>query len=133
MSRNTSRRRFLTQTALAGLTLAELSGSGGQRTHAADQPGGQAKSTGTQVELAGGVSLSRPQLAESQLAFRLGLARQRTASYPCDRMDFIMLDLERPRRIQPACALVDWGLDRQAARISQLCRGPRWPAGWPAT
>lgn len=32
----------------------------------------------------------------SQLAFRVGLARNRTASYPLDSMDFIMMDLERP-------------------------------------
>ena len=48
------------------------------------------------MALSGTVSLSRPVLGECQLAFRIGLARQRTASYPCDSMDFIMMDLERP-------------------------------------
>lgn len=37
-----------------------------------------------------------PILAESQLRFRIGLARKRTTAYPLDSMDFIMLDLERP-------------------------------------
>ncbi|MGO8752025.1 MAG: hypothetical protein ACLQNE_39290 [Thermoguttaceae bacterium] len=41
-------------------------------------------------------ALSKPALADCQLAFRIGLARQRTASYPCDSMDFILMDLERP-------------------------------------
>jgi len=46
--------------------------------------------------LGGTAALSKPLLADCQLAFRIGLARQRTASYPCDSMDFIMMDLERP-------------------------------------
>jgi len=33
---------------------------------------------------------------ESQLGFRIGLARKRSASYPLDSMNFIMIDLERP-------------------------------------
>jgi hypothetical protein len=45
---------------------------------------------------AGTVAVSRPLLADSQLAFRIGLARRRTASYPCDSMGFILMDLERP-------------------------------------
>lgn len=44
----------------------------------------------------GTVSVSKPLLAESQLSFRIGLARTRMSSYPCDSMDFILLDLERP-------------------------------------
>ncbi len=43
------------------------------------------------------VSVSRPRLSESQVRFRLELARQRTETYPLD-MDFIMIDLERPER-----------------------------------
>jgi len=45
-------------------------------------------------------------LGESQLKFRIGLARQRTQSYPLDSMDFIMMDLERPdgcRRFADFC------------------------------
>ncbi len=42
-------------------------------------------------------TLSLPRLeAHSQLAFRIGLTRKRTAAYPLDSMDFIMVDLERP-------------------------------------
>ena len=35
-------------------------------------------------------------LGKSQVDFRMGLARQRTRTYPLDSMDFIMMDLERP-------------------------------------
>ena len=42
------------------------------------------------------VTLSKPLLSQSQVKFRLGLARQRTRTYPLDSMDFIMMDLERP-------------------------------------
>jgi hypothetical protein len=37
-----------------------------------------------------------PCLSRSQLAFRIGLARKRTASYPLHTLDFILIDLERP-------------------------------------
>jgi hypothetical protein len=43
-------------------------------------------------------ALSKPLLAPSPLSHRIGLARTRTASYPLDRLDFIMIDLERPDR-----------------------------------
>lgn len=46
--------------------------------------------------LNGRVSVSKPVLGPSQLAFRIGLARARTSAYPLDSLDFIMLDLERP-------------------------------------
>ena len=46
--------------------------------------------------LKGTAWLSKPSLASSQLSFRIGLARSRTAAYPLDSMDFIMMDLERP-------------------------------------
>ncbi len=46
--------------------------------------------------LGGKVALSKPTLAPSQLSFRIGLARTRTAAYPLDSMDFILMDLERP-------------------------------------
>ena len=55
-----------------------------------------ATSLGPFTYLRGAVSVSRPRLAPGQLAFRLGLARTRTAAYPMDSLDFIMLDLERP-------------------------------------
>jgi hypothetical protein len=46
--------------------------------------------------LKGTAALSKPSLTSSQLSFRIGLARAHTAHYPLDRMDFIMIDLERP-------------------------------------
>ena len=39
---------------------------------------------------------STPLLSHSQLAFRIGLARKRLSLYPLDKLDFIMMDLERP-------------------------------------
>ena len=39
---------------------------------------------------------AKPKLSNSQLSFRIGLARKRTALYPMDSMDFILMDLERP-------------------------------------
>lgn len=42
------------------------------------------------------LSISRPVLSSSALAYRIGLARQRTALHPMDRLDFILMDLERP-------------------------------------
>lgn len=65
------------------------------------QPRGrvEAAETGTRRNgtfLDGKAVLSQPVLGEGQLEFRIGLARQRTASYPCDSMDFILMDLERP-------------------------------------
>jgi len=52
------------------------------------------------------VRTATPVLAESQLKFRIGLARQRTQSYPLDSMEFIMMDMERPdgcRRFADFC------------------------------
>jgi hypothetical protein len=52
----------------------------------------------------GSILLSKPLLDESQLSFRIGLARTRMASYPCNSLDFIMLDLTRPaNRTRKAC------------------------------
>ena len=42
------------------------------------------------------VTLGTPLLTNSQIAFRLGLVRQRTRTYPLDSLDFIMMDLESP-------------------------------------
>ena len=39
---------------------------------------------------------SEPRLYRSQLLFRIGLCRGRTAAYPMHKLDFIMMDLERP-------------------------------------
>ncbi len=96
MSSEMARREFLkrsvTATAVCGV-VAETRGSEGRAepSHArvpADNP--------NRLLLSGAAALADPVLADCQLAFRIGLARQRTASYPCDSMDFIMMDLERP-------------------------------------
>ena len=50
----------------------------------------------TKMLLKNKAALSKPSLGPSQLAFRIGLTRGRTAAYPMDSMDFIMMDLERP-------------------------------------
>lgn len=41
-------------------------------------------------------AVSSPRLADSQLKFRLELARKRLESYPLDDVNFLMMDLERP-------------------------------------
>ena len=58
--------------------------------------GGELRSLVPKMLLNGTVSVSKPILSPSQLSFRIGLARQRMSSYPCDSMDFVMMDLERP-------------------------------------
>ncbi len=42
-------------------------------------------------------TLSTPLLYDSQLKYRLGLAKARLDHYPLDSMNFIMMDLERPK------------------------------------
>jgi len=37
-----------------------------------------------------------PKLSKSQLAFRINLARKRLSQYPLHKLDFILMDLERP-------------------------------------
>ena len=44
----------------------------------------------------GSITCAVPRLSGSQLCFRIGLARGRTAHYPLDSMDFVLMDLERP-------------------------------------
>ena len=41
---------------------------------------------------------AKPCLSQSQLSFRIGLARERTQKYPMDDMNFILMDLERPEQ-----------------------------------
>ena len=41
-------------------------------------------------------SLGKPFLFDSQLKYRLNLAKKRLESYPLDNMNFVMMDLERP-------------------------------------
>jgi len=98
MSGIVTRRGFLERSALATTTLVGMTA----RVQGADTEGETPKAKAAQPRanagllLGGSVALSTPVLGECQLAFRIGLARQRTASYPCDSMDFIMMDLERP-------------------------------------
>ncbi len=99
MDNKTTRRRFLAHSAIAGAALAELAGAHEtlQHSSAADDSAASGnRAVSREMPLVGNASLSNPTLADCQLAFRIGLARQRTASYPCDSMDFIMMDLERP-------------------------------------
>ena len=42
-------------------------------------------------------ALAKPFLFDSQLKYRLGLAKKRLEHYPVDSMNFMMMDLERPR------------------------------------
>lgn len=42
-------------------------------------------------------SLSKPFLFDSQLKYRLKLAKKRLENYPVDSMNFLMMDLERPK------------------------------------
>jgi hypothetical protein len=88
---NASRREFLGATGTAVL--------GGAAANAIDSRSAQEespKSLQPQSLLKGTAALCRPVLGTSQLGFRLGLARTRTAAYPLDSLDFIMIDLERP-------------------------------------
>jgi len=41
--------------------------------------------------------ISKPVLGESQLKFRLDLVSRRMRSYPLDNIDFLLMDLQRPR------------------------------------
>ncbi len=92
------RRAFLKCSTLAGAGAGYLwtaaRGSSAAET-VTPQPASHA-SKGPAMLLGGRASLSRPTLAASQLKFRLGMARTRSAAYPLDSMDFIMMDLERP-------------------------------------
>lgn len=62
-----------------------------------DRPVPSHKAPPAGMLLNGTAALCRPQLEpSSQLSFRLGLALKRTAAYPLDSLDFILMDLERP-------------------------------------
>ncbi|MCY2994276.1 MAG: twin-arginine translocation signal domain-containing protein [Planctomycetota bacterium] len=98
MSSKVTRRQFLKKSAVAATAVSGLVAAG-RDTEVRAQPAKAEVSSpkaNAGLLLGGRVALSQPVLASCQLAFRIGLARQRTASYPCDSLDFIMLDLERP-------------------------------------
>lgn len=103
MSNSVSRRAFLQKSVLVGAA------AGGvtlvprvvaAETSRAETPAATAvgRTLVPKMLLGGTASLAKPSLDPSQVSFRLGLARTRTAAYPLDSMDFIMMDLERPDR-----------------------------------
>ena len=101
MDHRVNRRSFLNTSALTGasLTGAVAIASTVAATNAmttALAPSG--RTLEPKSLLKGTAALSKPRLAPSQLGHRIGLARTRTAAYPLDRLDFIMIDLERPDR-----------------------------------
>lgn len=99
MNRNTkptlSRRTFMKAAAVAtGAAGLPMGISRAAESSATASAAG--RSLTPKMVLGGRAAVSRPMLDASQLSFRIGLARTRTASYPLDSMDFIMMDLERP-------------------------------------
>ncbi|NLP10424.1 hypothetical protein GX408_08520, partial [bacterium] len=99
-SQKISRRSFIRQTTATGAATACLStaSAAARSTTPAQTTIQEIRSLTPHLLLNGTVAVSRPLLAPSQLSFRIGLARTRMASYPCDSMDFVMMDLERPDR-----------------------------------
>ncbi len=104
MDHHVNRRQFLYKSALAGAAAGGATLTSDALIAAEPSPAkpGNAMANGrtlTPTMLMGGTAaVSKPLLAPSQMSFRLGLARARTAYYPLDSMDFIMMDLERPDR-----------------------------------
>jgi len=99
MNTKVTRRDFIKDVAIIGTTAAGLQAgslSGMAEARSSANQGGIPTKAGDRVFQGGRMALSKPILSESQIQFRIGLARQRTASYPLDSMDFIMMDLERP-------------------------------------
>lgn len=101
MNTKLTRRGFIKDVSLAGTAALSLQ-AGARNIMAADQTSVTQNDISSEaigrVFQQGKFALSKPMLSESQIKFRIGLARQRTASYPLDSMDFIMMDLERPDR-----------------------------------
>jgi len=92
------RRRFFQTSVLAGAATGAAAAfpSAGRMAGPAINERSVKRTLCPELLLNGTVSVSKPLLAPSQLSFRIGLARTRMSSYPCDSMDFIMIDLERP-------------------------------------
>ncbi len=91
---NITRRKFLRHSVTAGGAIAGVVALAA--TAEASPPAGGPSGLKAASFLHGAAALSQPSVSDSQLGFRIGLARTRTASYPLDSMDFIMMDLERP-------------------------------------
>ena len=103
MTERVTRRKFLRKSILAGAAAAGTAAvSPGVSRAVEPAPGSPRPSSANcrsltpKMLLGGTAALSKPALAASQLSFRIGLARTRTASYPLNSLDFIMIDLERP-------------------------------------
>jgi hypothetical protein len=97
MSDAMTRRKFLGRSTVAATALGGLAAVGKGIEESGTAAETKAQSSSFSAGLLGGTAaLSKPRLADGQLSFRIGLARQRTAAYPCDSLDFIMMDLERP-------------------------------------
>jgi len=99
MQNKINRRSFFERSALTAAPLAGMGLLRASMAAAEEQQSDKPKTAATQPRdgLAGdGGTLSAPQVSGSQVDFTIGLARTRTASYPLDSMDFIMMDLERP-------------------------------------
>ena len=95
MSEHVNRREFLQKSALASAVAAGTTAIAADASRAAESPA-PCRSLTPKLLLRGTAALCKPLLAASQLSFRIGLARTRTASYPMDSLDFVMIDLERP-------------------------------------
>ena len=96
MGNQVNRRAFLQTSAILGASTAGASALAPNVLRAAEASAVNSKTISPKMLLKNTAALSKPLLAPSQLSYRLGLARTRTAAYPMDRMDFIMIDLERP-------------------------------------
>jgi len=93
-----TRRKFIQKSALAGTAAGMASifpvfPASEKKNQTSTSDG---RSLVPEMLMNGTVSVSKPSLSPSQLSFRIGLARTRMSSYPCDLMDFVMIDLERP-------------------------------------
>ena len=88
------RRDFL-RASTAGAAALGAACIGGGAAGAEPSPAGN-RTRSPKMLLKGTAALGEPALGPSQLSFRIGLARTRTAAYPMDSMDFILMDLERP-------------------------------------
>ncbi len=108
MAKHVDRREFLQKSALRAAAIGSTAISVGvgravEPPPRSPQPSSaNCRSLTPKMLLKGTAALSKPLLAASQLSFRIGLARTRTAAYPLDSLDFIMMDLERPDEPQRA-------------------------------
>lgn len=95
------RRKFIEKsTILSGAAGAALTlpvfGCKNPKTNLTETPPSKNRTLIPRLVMNGTAAVSKPDLSPSQLSFRIGLARKRMASYPCDKWDFILMDLEQP-------------------------------------